>query len=85
MSDRKPPQHIPGAPRMLDTTQACAWLGLTYESLIRALRRGDVRGTKVGGKWLVYAELPPPPAPAPRPRSATRFPARTPRTEPHGS
>jgi excisionase family DNA binding protein len=56
---------------MLSTEQACQWLGLSYESLLRAIRRGDVRGTKVGGKWLVYAELPPPPP-------ESKLPKRTP-------
>ncbi len=70
MSDRTP-QHIPGCPRMLSTTQACAWLGLTYDSLLRAIRRGDVRGQKVGGKWLVFGELPPPP---PTPKAPKRVP-----------
>jgi len=36
----------------LNTEQAMALLGLSYEALRRATLRGELRAVKVAGRWL---------------------------------
>jgi excisionase family DNA binding protein len=42
--------------RMLDSGTAAMEAGLTREQVVRALQRGDVRGTRHGRRYLIEAE-----------------------------
>lgn len=44
------PEVVKGAPAYLSSEQVCRILGLSYEAVLRAVRRGELKAVKVCGR-----------------------------------
>lgn len=47
---------VQGGPKpgpFMTPTEAAAWLGVDRQTVYRMLRRGDIRGVKVGSAWRI--------------------------------
>lgn len=48
--------NVTGTPMAYSPPQVARLLGLSEGSVRKALRNGEIRGTRVGGRWLVSAQ-----------------------------
>jgi excisionase family DNA binding protein len=45
---------VSALPQLATPQEIADYLGVTVETVQRMLRRGDVPGTKLGGRWYVH-------------------------------